>query len=213
MKTMFSEANLFILYNILCSYLRRLERRLGRSLRRLHSKRSLVRLRKPVAHKLSRTKSGPSGAQKVRATVLGPDHFGSHGQHNDCFIYQQGGGYEIRLNWCPPLETAFLVQSQAYSSKGQAHSGKVECDSRQTVQEQAGNPDRVVSPAGGLQPLMCQVAHASGRSFCHKVQSQATQVCVSGTRSTGVEGRCSQPELGRSRCVPSSVSSGQGDLQ
>ena len=107
---------------------RRLKRRLGRSLRRLHGKRSLVRLRKPFAHKLSRTKSGPSGAQEVRVTVLGPDHFDSHGQHNGCLLHQQGGEYGIRLTLCPALETAFLVQSQTDSSKGQAHSGKVECE-------------------------------------------------------------------------------------
>ena len=117
---------------------RRLKRRLGRALRRPHGKRSLVGLRKPVAHKLSRAKSGPSGPQEVRATVLGPDHFDSHGQHNGCLIHQQGGGYEIRLTLCPPLETAFLVQSQTDSSKGQAHSGKAECDSRQIVQEHSG---------------------------------------------------------------------------
>ena len=97
---------------------RRLKRRLERALRRPHGKRSLVGLRKPVAHKLSRAKSGPSGPQEVRATVLGPDHFDSHGQHNGCLIHQQGGGYEIRLTLCPPLETAFLVQSQTDSSKG-----------------------------------------------------------------------------------------------
>ena len=71
---------------------RRLKRRLGRALRRPHGKRSLVGLRKPVAHKLSRAKGGPSGPQEVRATVLGPDHFDSHGQHNGCLIHQQGGG-------------------------------------------------------------------------------------------------------------------------
>ena len=44
---------------------RRLKRRLGRALRRPHGKRSLVGLRKPVAHKLSRAKGGPSGPQEV----------------------------------------------------------------------------------------------------------------------------------------------------
>ena len=170
---------------------------------------------KPVAHKLSRAKGGPSGPQEVRATVLGPDHFDSHGQHNGCLIHQQGGGYEIRLTLCPPLETAFLVQSQTDSSKGQAHSGKAECDSRQIVQEHSGYSDRMVPPAGSLRPLMCQVAHSPSGSLCNKVQSQTTQVCVPSTRSTGMESRCSQPELGEYGClrVPSCVSFGQGGVQ
>ena len=194
---------------------RRLKRRLGRTLRRPHGKRSLVGLRKPVAHKLSRAKGGPSGPQEVRATVLGPDHFDSHGQHNGCLIHQQGGGYEIRLTLCPPLETAFLVQSQTDSSKGQAHSGKAECDSRQIVQEHSGYSDRMVPPAGSLRPLMCQVAHSPSGSLCNKVQSQTTQVCVPSTRSAGMESRCSQPELGEYGClrVPSCVSFGQGGVQ
>ena len=194
---------------------RRLKRRLGRALRRPHGKRSLVGLRKPVAHKLSRAKGGPSGPQEVRATVLGPDHFDSHGQHNGCLIHQQGGGYEIRLTLCPPLETAFLVQSQTDSSKGQAHSGKAECDSRQIVQENSGYSDRMVPPAGSLRPLMCQVAHSPSGSLCNKVQSQTTQVCVPSTRSTGMESRCSHPELGEYGClrVPSCVSFGQGGVQ
>ena len=125
------------------------------------------------------------------------------------------GGYEIRLTLCPPLETAFLVQSQTDSSKGQAHSGKAECDSRQIVQEHSGYSDRMVPPAGSLRPLMCQVAHSPSGSLCNKVQSQTTQVCVPSTRSTGMESRCSQPELGEYGClrVPSCVSFGQGGVQ
>ena len=125
------------------------------------------------------------------------------------------GGYEIRLTLCPPLETAFLVQSQTDSSKGQAHSGKAECDSRQIVQEHSGYSDRMVSPAGSLRPLMCQVALSSSGSLCNKVQSQTTQVCVPSTRSTGMESRCSQPDLGEYGClrISSCVSFGQGGIQ
>ena len=193
---------------------RRLRQRLGHSLRRIHSKGRLVRLRKPVAHKLSQTKSGSSGALEVLVTVLGPDHFGSHGQHNSCLIHQQGGGYEIRLSLCPPLETAFLVQLQADSATGQAHSGKIECDSGQIVQKQTSDPYRVVPPTGGLRPIVCKVAHSAGRSFCHQVQSQTTQVHVSSTGSADLVGGCSQPELRGARClcVSSCVSSGPASL-
>ena len=61
--------------------------KVGRTLRRLHCKGRLVGTRKPVAHKFSRTKSDSVGTQEVRATVLGPDHFGGHGQHNSCLIH------------------------------------------------------------------------------------------------------------------------------
>ena len=57
----------------------------------------------------------------------------------------------------------------ADSSKGQAHSGKAECDSRQIVQEHSGYSDRMVPPAGSLRPLMCQVAHSSSGSLCNNL--------------------------------------------
>ena len=121
------------------------------------------------------------------------------------------GGHEIRPSLCPPLENALLVQSQADGAKGQAHSGALECDSGQTVQEQASDPDRVVSPAGGVRPLMCKVAHTPDLSFCHQVTSPTSQACVPSTGSAGLAGRCSQPKLGGSRCIcfSTDVSSGQ----
>ena len=44
---------------------RRLKRRLGRSLRRLHGKRSLVRVRKRLAHKFVRAQGSPAGLKMV----------------------------------------------------------------------------------------------------------------------------------------------------
>ena len=52
---------------------RRLKRRLGRSLRRLHGKRSLVRVRKRLAHKFVGAQGGPAGLKTVRAVMLQPD--------------------------------------------------------------------------------------------------------------------------------------------
>ena len=89
------------------------------------------------------------------------------------------------------------------------------CDSGQTVQKQASDPDRVVSPTGGVRPLMYKVAHAPGLSFCHQVQSQTSQICVSSTGSAGLAGGCSQHKLGGARCLclPSSISSVQAGHQ
>ena len=83
------------------------------------------------------------------------------------------------------------MPSSGDGAMGQAHSGKIECDSGQTVQTQTSDPDRVVPPTGGLRPLVCKVAHSSRRSFCHQVQSQTSQVCVSSAGSTGLAGGCS----------------------
>ena len=55
---------------------RRLKRRLGCSLRRLHSKRPLVHARKRLAYKLAGTQGRFTSPKTVRAVVLEPDHSG-----------------------------------------------------------------------------------------------------------------------------------------
>ena len=87
-----------------------LKRRLGRTLRRLHCKRSLVQTRRRLAHKFTRAQSGFAGPKTVQAFVLEPDHSSLHRQHNSGFLHQQGGGYGIRLSLCPPLEAPVVVQ-------------------------------------------------------------------------------------------------------
>ena len=80
--------------------------------------------------------------------MQGPDCVSGDEQHHSCCLHKQGGRYEIRLSLCPPLETALLVQPQANSAEGQAHTRSSECDSGQDVQASTGDPDRVVPPAG-----------------------------------------------------------------
>ena len=97
---------------------RRLRRRLGCSLRRLHSKRPLVHARKHLAYKLAGTQGRFTSPKTVRAVVLEPDR-----QHNSGLLHKQGGQYEIRLSLCSPLETADVVQPEGDCITGQAYSG------------------------------------------------------------------------------------------
>ena len=76
---------------------RRLKRRLGHSLRRLHGKRSLVRVRKRLAHKFVGAQGRPAGLKMVRAVMLQPDSSCLYRQHHCGLLHQQGRGYEIRL--------------------------------------------------------------------------------------------------------------------
>ena len=101
---------------------RRLKRRLGRSLRRLHGKRRLVRVRKRLTHQFARTQSSPSGLKTVRAVVLQPGSACLHGQHHCGLLHQQRGGYEVRLSLCSPLETDALVQPKADCPESQTYS-------------------------------------------------------------------------------------------
>ena len=78
-----------------------LKRRLGCSLRPLHSKRILVSSRKSITHKLSGIKGCLAGPKKVPTHSTGSYCSGCHRQHYSCGIHKQGGRYEVRLTLCP----------------------------------------------------------------------------------------------------------------
>ena len=67
--------------------------------------------------------------------------------------------------------------------------------------EQTGDSDTVVCATGNVQPLVFKVAHTSGRSICHQVQPQTSQVCVIGSGSERLESGCVECSLGRAGCL------------
>ena len=183
------------------SFYRRIKRRLGRSLRGLHSKRRLVRTGKSPPYKLLGTKSSLPGAQEFRASLQGSDCPSSHRQHNCGLLHQQGRRYEIRLSLCPPLETSVVVPPQGDNPPSEAHPGSPKCDSGQTVQAQPGDPDRMVSVSTGVSSLVLQMGSPTTRPLCHPVQSQTSQFCVTGSGSDSVGCRRPQHIMGKSGCV------------
>ena len=191
---------------------RRLKRRLGRSLRRLHGKRSLVRVRKRLAHKFVGTQGSPAGLKTVRAVMLQPDSSCLYRQHHCGLLHQQGRGYEIRLTLCPPLETDALVQSKADCPEGQAYSGSPERHSRQTVPTQSGDPNGMVPPPGGVCSNMPALAPPVCGPVCHPVQSQTSPVCIPGSRPISVgSGRLKSPLGGPGRlCLSTDGPSSSG---
>ena len=129
---------------------RRLKRRLGCSLRRLHGKRHLVSSRKSSSHKLPGTKSGLTSLEKIPALSTRKSSSSCHRQHHSCGIHQQGRRYEVRLTLCPSMATPVLVQSETGCPKGQTHPWLSECDCRQAVSSRPSHSDRMVTSPGGL---------------------------------------------------------------
>ena len=169
----------------------RLKRRLGCSLRRLHSKRPLVHTRKRFAYKLAGTQGRSASPKTVRAIVLEPDHSGVFRQHNSGLLHKQGGRYEIRLSLCPPLETADVVQPEADCIKSKTHSGSPQYHCRQVVPARSGDTNGMVPPAGSLRPDLQKMAQTGGGPVCDQVQSQTSQICVPGPGSSSLESGCS----------------------
>ena len=180
---------------------RRLKRRLGCSLRRLHSKRPLVHTRKRLAYKLAGTQGCLTSPKTVRAIVLEPDHSGVFRQYNSGLLHKQGGRYEIRLSLCSPLEAADVVQPEADCIKSKTYSGSPQCHCGQVVPARSGDTNGMVPPAGSLRPDLQKMAQAGGGPICDQVQSQTSQVCVPGSGSASLESGCSQHSLARSGCL------------
>ena len=113
------------------------------------------------------------------------------------------------------METSGLVPPQGYSSESKAHSRSFKCDSRQAIEAQSSNPDRVVSGSEGVQPLVFEMGPSSSGPVCHPVQLQTAQVCLSGTGLKSLGSGRPEPALAESGrvCLPSCLSSQPGDLQ
>ena len=193
---------------------RRLKRRLGCSLRRLHSKRYLVSARKQVAHKLLRTKSRVVSTKKIPTFSARKGRPDCHRQHHGCGIHQQGRRYEVRLTLCPSLAAPMLVQPQSNSTEGQIHSRPSECNCRQIVSPKAGHSDGVVPPRD-LRPPLSNLALSPSGHVCNKVQLQASSICVPNSRPKGLVSGCSDIILRGPGHVPlpPSVSDGEGGQQ
>ena len=107
------------------------------------------------------------------------------------------------------------MPSEANSSKGNTHSGALEHDSGQTIPTQSSDPDRVVPFSAGVQSFVLEMGPATSRPLCNPVQSQTSQVCVAGSRSDCLGGRCLESALGESGCIrlSPSLSAQPGDLK
>ena len=178
------------------SLYRRLKRRLGCSLRRLHNKRHLVSSRKSSSHKLPGTKSCLTSLEKIPAPSTRECRSSCHGQHYSCGIHQQGGRYEVRLFLCPSMATPVLVQSETDCSKGQAYPGSSECDCRQVVLTRPNHSDRMVSSSGSFQPPDSDLAPSPSGHVCDKVQFQTSPIRVSSAGSQCVGSGRSNSLLG-----------------
>ena len=167
---------------------RRIKRRVGRSLKRVHCQRNLVITGKQTAHKLLRTKSSPSGSKRVPRNMQGKNGSGSDRQHYSSSLHQQGGRYEVGPTLCPTLENLDLVLREASDSEGPTHSRPLKCSGRKTVQIGTDYSNRMVPPSRGFSSLVQQVAPASNRSLCYKIQQKGAPVRIS---SSGPHGHCS----------------------
>ena len=180
---------------------RRIKRRVGRSLKRVHCKRVLVSAGKQAAHKLSGTQSSVSSPQRVPRPLCRQNSSSGNRQYYSGSLHKQGRRHEVWPTVCPTVENLDLVFPATSDSKSSAHPRPSKCDSRQTIQAGSDHPNRVVPPSGDFSTNMQPVALASNRSICHEIQPQVASVCLSSTGLPGRSSGCTYPAMERSGCI------------
>ena len=180
---------------------RRIKRRVGRSLKRAYCKRVLVGAREQIAHKLPGTQSSVSSFKRVPKLLYRQNGFGSHGQHHSGGLHKQGRRHEVGSPLCSTLENTDLVLPKTSNTEGPAHTRPPQCDSGQAIQAGPNHTDGMVPPSRDFSQSMQHVAPASDRLVCHKVQSQATSVCVSSSGPPGSSSGCTHSTMRGSGCI------------
>ena len=177
---------------------RRIKRRVGRSLKRIHCQRDLVTARKQVAYKLFRTQGSVSCLKRVSKPLCKQDSTCGYRQHYSDVVYKQGRRHEVGHTLCPTMENLDLVYQTSSNSKSPTYPRAAQCGSRQAIQTGPDHSNRMVPPSRGFPSYMQQVAPTSDRSICHEVQQQVTSVRVISTGLLGSSSGCTQSAMGES---------------
>ena len=183
------------------SLYRRVKRRLGRSLKRLHRQGHLVPTGKQVTHKLSGAQGSSTSLKGVSGFVRRKNGSDSNRQYHSSSLHKQRWRYEGRPTLCPPMEDINLVYQQAGYTPGTTHSRQTECGGRQTIQTGPNHSNGVVPVSTSFSKDMSQVAPTSNRPVRHKVQQQTSPLCLSSSGFQGYRNRCTDPFLEGSGCL------------
>ena len=183
------------------NFYRRIKRRVGRSLKRVHCKRILVCAGKQAAHKLSGTQSSSSSLKRVPRSLCGQNSSGSNRQYYSGSLHKQGRRHEVGPPLRPSVENLDLVFPATSNSESPTHPRPVKCDSRQTIQAGSDYPNKVVPPSGGFSTNLQPMAPTSNRSVCYEVQPQVTSVCLPSTGLPGCSSGCTHSAMGGSGCI------------
>ena len=180
---------------------RRIKRRVGRSLKRVHCKRVLVGARKQTAHKLSRTQSGVFSPQRVPKSLCRQDSCSSNRQYYSGRLHKQRRGHEVRPSMCPTVENLDLVFPATCDTKSPTHPRPLKCDSRQAIQTGSNHPDRVVPTSRSFSSDMQPMAPASDRPIYHEVQPQVASFCLPSTGLPGCSSGRTYSAMGGAGCI------------
>ena len=176
---------------------------MGRTLKRTHCKRIMVHTGKPVTHNYL----------ELKAVFLALKEFQEFCTHRTVliatdnttvvsYINKEGGMRSGPL--CALLWRTLTWCSKQQVTQSPTHSRSVECGGGQAIMTGPDHSNRMVPPTRSLSGNLRQLALASNRPICYKIQQETSSICVSSTGSPSSSGGCTQPPLGGARriCLP-----------
>ena len=145
------------------------------------------------------TYSFAPGSQDFCTSVIpsSKDYSSSLRQHHCLCLHKQTRGHPLLGPVCPDLASVCLLSQEQGCSYSKTCSRGHESCGRPTLQVSTDPSYRVVPQSQDLQVTVTNRLPTSNRSFCNKIQSQASPVCFSSARSQGSGSRCPGDELVR----------------
>ena len=172
---------------------------LGSSLCSHDCPRSLVDSAVQTAHQCSGAQSCALCSHDFCTSVIpsSKDYSGSLRQHHCLCLHKQTRGHPLLGPVCPDLASVCLLSQEQGCSYSKTRSRGHESCGGPTLQVSTDPSYRVVPQSQDLQVAVTNRLPTSNRSFCNKIQSQASPVCFSSARSQGSGSRCPGDELVR----------------
>ena len=171
------------------------ERRLGCPRCASRSLGQMARFYDRPPHQCSGTRGSLLGSEEVRVVPQEQAHSNMYRQHHCCMLHKQGGWRSLHNSLQEGRESIEVVPFFSDLYLSQVRSRENERGGRCSESLKSSHSDGMDSDSLSLRTSMEDVAQANGGFVCHKVQSQASSVLLSGTRPSGPRSRCSEPQL------------------
>ena len=166
----------------------------------------LVKQGSSASHQCTGAKSCSSGPKGSSRALIGSKSAHLFRQQYSSILSEQRRRHTFHRNVYSYLENSGIHKFQKDPDKSKTRTWIPKCDSRLPITKGQGHTNRVVPSSTDIQPYLQSLAHTNGRSVCNSSKSQTSNLYISCPRQKGLENRCLEYLLGRSRqlCLLSS---------
>lgn len=182
------------------SYDRRIQAGIRRSFRQPHLSRVLVRKRKEIAYKPSRTQSSSFVDSEISAPLERSESFDTVRLHNSCPVSQQAGRDSVSTVMSANLGIVSVNNQKRNNLESSPHNRQPKFPSRQSV-ESKNTSNRVDIKRFSDSENLSNLGQANDRSFCLRRKPQSRNFLLMDSQPISMGSRRSVSVLAKPRCV------------